>query len=96
MILVNLQCSSGQVYKQALRVEFPSCVKSRLVENNTPRNHAPPDPWRDNLSSHTCTSSSCVKARKYFSELDTALHLPVSGRGNFCARVSVARSPWSW
>ena len=43
MILVNLHCSAGQVYKQALCVEFPSSVKSRLVENNTPRNHAPPD-----------------------------------------------------
>ena len=48
-ILVNLHCSSGQVYKQALCVEFPSSVKSWLVENNTPRNHAPPDPWKDQL-----------------------------------------------
>ena len=49
MILVNLHCSSGQVYKQALSLEFRLSVKSRLVENNTPRNHAPPDTWKDQL-----------------------------------------------
>ena len=49
MILVSLHCSPGQVYKQALCVEFPSGVKSGLVENNTPRNHAPPDIWKDQL-----------------------------------------------
>ena len=47
MILVNLRGSSGQVYKQALCVEFPSSFKSRLIDSNTPRNHAPPDSWKD-------------------------------------------------
>ena len=88
MILVNSHCSSGQVYKQALHVEFPSSAKSWLVENDTPRNLEGPTFPR---------ALSCVKARKYFSELDTAPHRPVSGRsGNFCARVSAARSPCSW
>ena len=98
MILVNLHCSSGQVYKQAFlcRISF-MCKKVGWLQTTLHGIMLQQTPGRTNFSSHTYTSLSCVKARKFFSELDTAPNRPVSGRGgNFCARVSVARSPWSW
>ena len=74
MILVNLHCSSGQVYKQAFlcRISF-MCKEVGWLQTTFHGIMLQQTPGRTNFSSHTYTSSSCVKARKFFSELDTAL-----------------------
>ena len=88
MILVNLHCSCGQVYKQVFCVAFPPSVKSRLVENNTPQNHAPPGQLYQELANcaeaHRVRETSSVEhARSVFDFMAGAALMPQATQSMF-------------